>query len=618
MNVCIICIHMITLGSPCKRHEVLVRVGMTWIAKQEVLPRVGMTWIGKQEVMARVGRTRIVMHGRLPRGKSALDRELANILVGLGVWLDIDSDRAGYALSNLTSFVYIQTQMAFVKNCQILDIFVVANEIIHSWKSDVEGGLVIKLDFEKAYDSVDHGFLDSIMKDMGFGENWRLWIQSCITSPELSVLVNGSPTLQFGIKRGLRQGDPLSPFLFNIVTEALSCLFQKAHGLGMMEGAVFGNDSVHVSHLQFADDTIIFLRPKMEYLCNVRRILRCYELASGLKINFHKSCVIRVGRNIPDSDAWVEAFNCQKAVLPINYLRLPFGNKKTSKATWDTILNRIRNRLAPWKRNFVNKGGRLVLIKSVLSSLPSYFMSVFRMPVGVAMDIEKVQRSFFWGDGREKRKLHAVNWETLCNSKKNGGLGIVRSKPQSHFIQAIGSLFVAGTNTAKIFKEGIQVKVGNGNKASFWHDPCGLDIPLKEGIYSVSSFRRCLEDCSAESNPDHLFIWQGVCPPKVEMFIWQLLKGKVLVSEVLKRFGYVAGITLDCPLCNSGEESIDHLFLHCSWTRELWIRCMKWWDVKFCASKTLLDWARGWPSLCPNSSCCRVWNSMFFALAWTV
>ncbi|KAK0606130.1 hypothetical protein LWI29_034406 [Acer saccharum] len=68
---------------------------MTRIAKQEVLPRVGMTRIGKQEVMARVGRTWIVMHGRLPRGKSALDRELANILVGLGVWLDIDSDRAG-------------------------------------------------------------------------------------------------------------------------------------------------------------------------------------------------------------------------------------------------------------------------------------------------------------------------------------------------------------------------------------------------------------------------------------------------------------------------------------------------------------------------------------------
>lgn len=108
--VCIICIHMITLGSPCKRHEVLVRVGMTriakqevlprvlrtWIGKQEVLSRVGRTWIDKQEVMARVGRTWIVMHGRLSRGTCALYRELAYILVGPGVWLDIESDRAGY------------------------------------------------------------------------------------------------------------------------------------------------------------------------------------------------------------------------------------------------------------------------------------------------------------------------------------------------------------------------------------------------------------------------------------------------------------------------------------------------------------------------------------------
>ena len=94
--VCIICIHMITLGSPCKRHGVLARVGRTWIAKQEVLLRVGMTWIGKQEVMARVRRTRIVMHGRLSRGKDALDRELALLVVGLGVWIDIESDRAGY------------------------------------------------------------------------------------------------------------------------------------------------------------------------------------------------------------------------------------------------------------------------------------------------------------------------------------------------------------------------------------------------------------------------------------------------------------------------------------------------------------------------------------------
>ena len=108
--VCIICIHMITLGSPCKRHEVLVRVGMTRIAKQEVLSRVMRIWIDKQEVMARVRRTWIVMQGRLSRGKCALDRELAYILVGPGVWLYIESDRAGYmgCVCTLEEFLIFQ------------------------------------------------------------------------------------------------------------------------------------------------------------------------------------------------------------------------------------------------------------------------------------------------------------------------------------------------------------------------------------------------------------------------------------------------------------------------------------------------------------------------------
>ena len=94
--------------------------------------------------------------------------------------------------------------MAFVNNRQITDNFVIAEEVIHLWRKEREGGLIIKFDFKKSYDSVDHEFLDSIMKDMGFGARWRMWMRNCITSPSLSVLVNGSPTYEFGIERGLR------------------------------------------------------------------------------------------------------------------------------------------------------------------------------------------------------------------------------------------------------------------------------------------------------------------------------------------------------------------------------------------------------------------------------
>ena len=111
------------------------------------------------------------------------------------------------------------------------------------------------------------------------------------------MLVNGSPTEQFGIQRGLRQGDPLSPFLFNIVVEGLSVQIRKAVSLGLISGVSFRRDEVQLSHLQFADDTVVFLKPKIEYLLNLKRLIRCFELSSGLKINFHKSCLASVVKN---------------------------------------------------------------------------------------------------------------------------------------------------------------------------------------------------------------------------------------------------------------------------------------------------------------------------------
>ncbi|KAK3219979.1 hypothetical protein Dsin_013949 [Dipteronia sinensis] len=108
---------------------------------------------------------------------------------------------------------------------------------------------------------------------MGFGWKWRRWIGYCISTPMLSVLVNGSPSREFVVGRGLRQGNLLSPFLFNVAVEGLSALFRKAKDLDFVKGVYFGDGSVHVSHLQFADDTIVFIQPREDYLMNTRRIL---------------------------------------------------------------------------------------------------------------------------------------------------------------------------------------------------------------------------------------------------------------------------------------------------------------------------------------------------------
>jgi hypothetical protein len=168
-------------------------------------------------------------------------------------------------LKKVMDTVISPNQMAFVKGRQIVDSFVVAEEAIHTWRKDGKGGILVKLDFEKAYDSVDHGFLLEVLGFMGFGSKWIEWMKGCISSVRLSVLVNGSPIKEFFMERGLRQGDPLSPFLFNLVVEVLSRLLDKARDRGMIKGNRFGNETIHITHLQFADDMMLFIEPRMDY-----------------------------------------------------------------------------------------------------------------------------------------------------------------------------------------------------------------------------------------------------------------------------------------------------------------------------------------------------------------
>ncbi|KAK3198650.1 hypothetical protein Dsin_022065 [Dipteronia sinensis] len=227
-------------------------------------------------------------------------------------------------------------------------------------------------------------------------------------------------------------------------------------------------------------------RKRVEYLINSRWILRCFELASGLRINFHKSCVVKVGKKSEVVEDWAGIFKCKKANLPITYLGMPLGARPLSKAFWKSLVLRMESRLAPWKKKFLSKGGRLVLIKSVLSSISTYYMSVFKVPVSVAQAMERLQRSFFWGDGVERRKVHAVDWGTICKRKSQGGLGIGRVLDKNK----MGSLFIEGSLTANILEGGLKIQVGCGDRICFWEDVWWEDSPLKmvhPRIYALAS-----------------------------------------------------------------------------------------------------------------------------------
>ena len=167
----------------------------------------------------------------------------------------------------------------------------ILNEVVEEAKRCKKPTLVFKVDFEKAYDSVSWSFLEYMLDRMGFCLKWRNWINACMQSATVSVLINGSPTKEFAPSRGLRQRDPLAPMLFNIVAEGLTGMMRVATNKDLFRSYLVGKQKEPVNILQYADDTVFVGEVSWDNIIVLKAMLRGFEMASGLKINFSKSYV---------------------------------------------------------------------------------------------------------------------------------------------------------------------------------------------------------------------------------------------------------------------------------------------------------------------------------------
>ncbi|GMJ03629.1 hypothetical protein HRI_004032100 [Hibiscus trionum] len=175
--------------------------------------------------------------------------------------------------------------------------------------------------------------------------------------------------------KGLRQGNPLSLFFLSFLLKPYICCYKKAVQAKAFEGITIIEQYDPITHLQFADDTILFVRPEEEHLRNVKRIPRCFEVSSRLSINFKRTCLI--GINVEDECLNQLAKLCgfKKGKLPFNYLGIPLGVDSRKVTTWDPAVDKVRLKLAGWKCRSLAFARRVILINSVLSTLPLYFRS---------------------------------------------------------------------------------------------------------------------------------------------------------------------------------------------------------------------------------------------------
>ena len=248
----------------------------------------------------------------------------------------------------------------------------------------------------------------------------------CISSARFFVLVNGSPRGFFGASNGLRQGDPLSPLLFIVAAHVLNRMLALGVSNNLISGIQFPNGGPQVLNIQYADDTLLFLSPEEQGIINLKRILGCFQACSGLKINFGKSSITGIQVLEDQVLRFSSILECTPSALSVTYLELPLHLKKAAFNDWAPVLDKITAKLESWKATTLSRGGRLILVNSVLSAIPTYYLSVLHLPKRVEAAIDRIRRQFLWKNFSSTNTGYSfVRWQNICRSKEQDGLGII-------------------------------------------------------------------------------------------------------------------------------------------------------------------------------------------------
>eukprot|EP00253_Pinus_taeda_P033811 PITA_33811 len=564
-------------------------------------------------------------------------------------------------------------QTGFVEGRQILDGLVVTQEVIHSLKVKKQKGMMIKLDLSKAYDRLNWKYLETVLERFGFHQRWIAWIHNLISSPHFSVLVNGSPSKTFNASRGIRQGDPLSSFLFILAAEGLGRFIKQEQTTNRIKGLQIWGNNLPLTHQQFVDDIMLFGEPTVREIRQLRRILDLFAEAFGLEINKDKSCIFIFNTIDQVKSHLIRILGFKKGELPTKYLGNVLDYTSRRMKNWQGVLDKLNNKVANWAFRVLNIAGRIVLAKSVLQAIPIYPLWIMAAPVGVCAKIREIIRKFIWSGSDQKKKWALVSWSQLTERKEKGGLGLRDPETLNRVLGAkLWWRWLSGGNDlwktiwrtkyrmpasqirGRVEENRISVKdYWKGNDISegwrVWEDPTAwareLTPELQEGYRKEMGTRRIrvhqgkdilrwgnsmkgtftskeayyLMDSQnrGDGNVEWKTIWEANWWPKVTIFIWLATKNKILTWDRIQRKGF-NGLSR-CSLCNNDTETRDHLLVRCPYSEKLWLLAKRLFKKPGTNSREFNDLIFNWNK---ESFGCRViqraWNLTSPFILWMI
>ncbi|XP_031121028.1 uncharacterized protein LOC116024277 [Ipomoea triloba] len=475
-----------------------------------------------------------------------------------------------------------------------------AQELIRGYsRKRISPRCMIKVDLKKAYDTIDWDFIKEALEGLRFPTKFIDWIMECVSSTSFSISVNGCLYGHFDGKRGLRQGDPISPLIFTICIEYFSRVLKtKAHSpLFTFHPKC---SQLGITHLAFADDLMLFSKGNPASVTILLNALKELEETSGLTVSIEKSNIFVAGIQ----DNRLDFSGMPKGQLPVKYLGIPLDGQRLKVAQFSPLITAITRLIEKWKGCTLSYAGRLELIISVIQGTISFWIQNFPLPANV---IDHV--AFLWG-----RRVSLITWDKICFPKEEGGLGIhdfkvwntsffskvlwdIHSKRDSLWIRWVNSVYLNGNDVwefcpnkrdsalfKKIFEARDKISLAKGgvqNAKEFLHNS------VNNNKFQVSQIYDLLRE---KSQPAFAwrFVWRSYIPRKFSFITWLAVHQRIPTKD---RLAFL-DINTDCSMCVGDKETAQHLFFKCPFSLQVWNQVRMHFGFHKCtnAIKSSIKW----------------------------